>query len=80
MVEGTGSVQREYLAFLALGLARAGFLEGDRRMMTQARGLLKRGFRELMERPPRYPGRALAVVLRCAPDVLLMTREAGRIK
>ena len=66
-----GAVQGEDHAFIALGLARAGQLAGSRRMLYLARQALERGLRDLAEDPPEYPGRALAVVGRTAPEVIL---------
>jgi hypothetical protein len=67
----SGFVRKENAAFLALGLARAGQLSGDDKLLRVARCTLEEGLRTLAAEPPLCPGRALAVILRCAPEVIL---------
>jgi len=43
----------------------------NRAMVHLARQALERGLRDLAENPPEHPGRALAVVGRTAPEVIL---------
>jgi len=66
-----GVVRVENTAFLALGLARGAGLRKDSRIRRISRQVLEQGFKMLMKEPPASPGRALSVVLRCAPQVIL---------
>ena len=65
-----GHVVRENLAFLALGLARAAEVGHDAVMEETARRTLKVALERLCARPPAFPGRALSVTARSAPDVI----------
>jgi hypothetical protein len=76
MLSRSGTVRKEDAAFLALGLARAGSLGGDDKLLRSARRTLEEGLGALRADPPDCPGRALAVVLRCAPEVVLLSRKA----
>ena len=73
-------IKGEEGVFLALGLARAGYLSGNRGWLEHARDLLEESLEALMARPPAYAGRALAMVLRAAPDVILMTVDSDRLR
>jgi len=73
VIERGGRVKQEDACFLALGLARAGYVSGDAGLKRMARHLLEEGLRELQQNPPRYPGRALSVVMRSVFDVIAMT-------
>lgn len=65
-------------ALIALGLARAGQLSGERYFLKLAGKSLEQGMRALIDRTPEYPGKALALIGRAAPDVILACRESGR--
>lgn len=65
-----GTIGGEEAVFLSLGLARAGVLSNSFALKSLALGLFERGLKELNRYPPRYPGKALALVGRSGLEVL----------
>lgn len=70
-------VHTEDLPLVALGLARAGKVASDKKLLKKARKALLKGLRQVDSIEHEYPGRAFALVMRAAPDVLLATRGVG---